>query len=296
MKVGLFLPSGGDKMMGGRDPRWSDLLAMTRAAEDAGFDFVGVLDHLDKYWECWSVLAGLAAATSRIGLISYVTCTTYRNPALLAKMAATVDEISNGRLIVGLGAGDSESEHRTYDIAHDHPVGRFEEAATIVARLLREGRLDYEGRYYTVRGCKLEPRSPRPNGPPILIGSLGGTRMQRITVELADIWSGGTMLTARNDVDAIGPLLDGLDAACRAGGRDPRSLGRMAEVLVEYAPGRSAAWTDNLPFTGSPAEIAERLLEYARLGIEYLMVWVEPNDVSGIEQLAEVLPLLRAHA
>ena len=292
LKVGLFLPTGGDKMMGGRDPRWADLLAMTELAEAVGFDFVGVLDHLDRYWEAWSLLAALAARTSRITLVSYVTCTSYRNPALVAKMAETVDEISGGRLILGLGAGDSDSEHATYGYPRDHPVGRFEEAATIITRLLREGRLDYEGQYYTVRHCELRPRGPRPNGPPILIGSLGGRRMQRITAELADIWSGGALLVTRNDPSALALLLADLDTVCRAHGRDPATLQRMSEVLVELTPGRSARWTDIPPFTGTPEQIAEHLLRFASLGVDYLQVWIEPNDVEGIESFGPVLDIL----
>ena len=84
-QVGIFLPTGGINMMGGRNPRWDDVLAMTQLAEQVGLDFVGVLDHLEDYWEGWTTLAGLAASTSTINLISYVSCTTYRNPGLLVE-------------------------------------------------------------------------------------------------------------------------------------------------------------------------------------------------------------------
>jgi alkanesulfonate monooxygenase SsuD/methylene tetrahydromethanopterin reductase-like flavin-dependent oxidoreductase (luciferase family) len=281
-------------MMGGQDARWADLLAMARRAEEVGFDFVGVLDHLVQFWEGWSVLAALAASTSRITLLSYVTCTSYRNPALVAKIADTVDEISGGRLVLGLGAGDSDSEHHIFGYPRDKPVGRFEEAATVITRLLREGRLDHDGPYHTLRDCELRPRGPRPQGPPILVGSLGGKRMQRITAELADIWSAGAMLVTRNDPHAITPLMRQLDDACRAAGRDPATLARMTEVLVEYPGGRSSTWTDIPPVTGTAREIAAHLRTYADLGVEYVHLWIEPNNLAGIEQFAPVIDYLRA--
>lgn len=290
-KIGIFLPTGGINMMGGRNPRWDDLLAMTRLAEEIGLDFVGVLDHLEDYWEGWTTLAALAASTSQIDLISYVTCTTYRNPGLLAKMVDTVDEISNGRLLLGLGAGDSDTEHRIYGYPRETPVARFEEAASIIRTLLRDGRIDHAGEFYTLRDCELRPRGPRPNGPPIIIGSLGGPRMLRLTVEHADIWSGATLLTA-NTAAGVAPLMQRVDAACAKAGRDPATLQRMAEILVEFPGGRASTWTDKPPISGSPEEMAARLQEYIDLGFEYLHLWIEPNNVTGIEQFAPVLELL----
>jgi alkanesulfonate monooxygenase SsuD/methylene tetrahydromethanopterin reductase-like flavin-dependent oxidoreductase (luciferase family) len=109
--------------------------------------------------------------TERVELAPLVTCTGYRNPALLAKIADTVDEISGGRLILALGAGWHEPEYRAFGFPYDHRVGRFEEALAIIVPLLREGRVDFQGQYYQVRDCVLEPRGPRAGGPPILIGA-----------------------------------------------------------------------------------------------------------------------------
>ncbi|MEX2314081.1 MAG: LLM class flavin-dependent oxidoreductase, partial [Thermomicrobiales bacterium] len=163
LKLGTYLPTGGERMMGGADPRWDDVVSMARTAEEVGFDFVGVLDHLyENYWEGWAILSALAASTSRIELMSYVSCTSYRNPALLAKIAETVDEISGGRLILGLGAGDSDTEHRVFGFPRDKPVSRFAEAVEIVTTLLRDGRIDFNGEYYQLRDCELRPRGPRP--------------------------------------------------------------------------------------------------------------------------------------
>jgi alkanesulfonate monooxygenase SsuD/methylene tetrahydromethanopterin reductase-like flavin-dependent oxidoreductase (luciferase family) len=291
-QLGIFVPTGGINMMGGKNPRWDDVLAMTQLAEEVGLDFACILDHFEDYWEGWTTLAALAASTSKIQLISYVSCTTYRNPGLLAKMVDTVDEISKGRLLLGLGAGDSDSEHHVFGYPRDTPVARFEEAVSIIRPLLREGRIDHAGRFYTLRDCELRPRGPRPGGPPIIIGSLGGPRMLRLTVEHADIWSGATLLTA-NTAAGVAPLMARVDAACEAAGRDPATLQRMAEILVSFPDGRAETWTDMPPISGSTEEMAASLQEYIDLGFDYLNLWIEPNDISGIERFAPVIEALR---
>src|SRR5262245_19852203 len=142
-QIGLILPYS-DLYLGGITPHWSDLAALAQLAEDVGFDSVWVPDHLlfrfpgvatGGAWECWSLLAALAAVTSRVALGPIVTCTAYRNPALLAKIAATVDEISGGRLILGLGAGWHEPEYHAFGYPFDHRFDRFEEALTIITGL-----------------------------------------------------------------------------------------------------------------------------------------------------------------
>lgn len=297
MRIGIFLPVGGKNMMGGKDARWADLLAMARLAEETGFDFVAGLDHLDDFWEGWSLLAALAASTSTIGLLSYVTCTTYRNPALLAKIADTVDEISGGRLILGLGAGDSPSEHYRYGYPRDRPVARFEEALTIIRTLLREGRFDFKGEFYEVRECELRPRGPRPEGPPILIGSLGGKRMQRLTAQHADIWACSLPLTLNTLEGADAPLA-AMDAMCRKHGRDPETLEKMIELVVQYPGGMadqwegSESWENPEPLeliTGDAEEVAETLHAFHRKGFSSANIWVEPCNLEGIEQLARAL-------
>ena len=172
LKVGIFLPFG-ELMLDGATPRWADLLAMARLAEDAGFDSLWLGDHLLMpfpahpsgaigAWDCWSLLAALAAGTRRAELGPLVLCTGYRNPALLAKMADMVEEISGGRLVLGLGAGWAEGEHRAFGYPFDHRASRFEEAVQIIQGLLREGHVDFAGRYYQAHDCELRPRGPRP--------------------------------------------------------------------------------------------------------------------------------------
>lgn len=278
--------------MGGADARWSDLCAMAREAEAVGFDFVTILDHLDGHWEGWTMLSALAASTSQLNLVSYVSCTTYRNPALLARMADTLDEISDGRLVLGLGAGDSDTEHHHYGFPRDTPVSRFEEALTIIRRLLQDGHCDFHGEHYDINDCTLSPRGPSSSGPPIVIGSLGGRRLLRLAVQHADIWT-GAMHLYDNDIAQLAPALERVDDACLRYGRDPSTLARMTEALVQFPGGRAATWTNMSPISGTPEHIAESLLAYQDLGISMMPIWIEPNTIEGIHAFAPVIDILR---
>ena len=191
MKIGVQLPEVE------RDVRWAEVRAMALLAEDVGFDSLWVGDHLlyrtpegtpRGPWEAWSQLAALAAATTRVELGPLVAATSFHAPAMIAKKAATIDEISGGRLILGLGAGWHETEYRAFGFPFDHRVSRFEEAFTIIRTLLREGEIDFDGRFYQARDCALRPRGPRAAGPPIMVGSIG-ERMLAITAPHVDLWN-----------------------------------------------------------------------------------------------------------
>ena len=174
LKVGLFLPLW-EESTRGRVPPWTEVLERAQAAEAVGFDSLWVPDHLilrfpdtetEGVWEGWSILAALAAVTGRVELGQLVTCTAFRNPALLAKMADTVDEISGGRLTLALGAGWHEPEFQAFGYPFERRVSRFEEAVTIIHGLLKQGQIDFEGTYYQARDCELRPRGPRPSQGP----------------------------------------------------------------------------------------------------------------------------------
>ena len=195
LKVGLLLPVI-EGTMAGDTPRWTDVLAIARRAEELGFDSLWVSDHLlfrlpgreqkpVGMWEGWTLLAALAAATSRIELGPFVSCMSFRNPALTAKMADTIDEISGGRLILGLGAGWHEPEYTAFGFPFDHRASRFEEGFTIIRSLLRDGHVDFAGEWHQARDCELRPRGPRPQGPPLMIGTKG-PRMLRMTLPHVD--------------------------------------------------------------------------------------------------------------
>ena len=293
--VGLMLPDTEREMAGGT-ARWADLAAMARTAEACGFDSIWVSDHLlfrfegkepQGTWECWSLLAALAAVTSRVEIGTLVSCTGFRNPALLAKTADTVDEISGGRLVLGLGAGWHEPEYDAFGYPFDHRAGRFAEALTIISGLLRHGEVDFRGTYHAARDCELRPRGPRRQGPPIMIGS-SGERMLRLAARHADIWNAW----GKQDPAEIPPLRATVDGACRAEGRDPASMARSVSMLVDL-PGAAGRPREEPPFVTGDAETIEGTLRgMAREGIGHVMVVLDPNTVAGIEALAPVLERL----
>jgi probable F420-dependent oxidoreductase len=300
LKVGVQLPEVE------REVRWTELLGMTRAIEDLGYDSVWVGEHLlyrwaDRDprgpWEAWSMLAAIAASTERIEFGPLVACTNFHNPALLAKQAATIDEISGGRLILGLGAGWNETEFRAFGIPFDHRVDRFEEAFTIIRTLLRDGAIDFDGRFYQARDCELLPRGPRPNGPPLMIGS-NGPRMLRIAAPHVQAWNSWFAHTG-NVPDGVIPLRDLVDEACRAVGRDPSEVERTVAVLVRFPGGTgrvqgSYAAPQQTPLEGTPDEMAEVLSAYAREGIGHVQLVLDPITRSSIEAFAPVLARLDA--
>ena len=295
LRVGIQLPEVE------RVVRWPEYVAMARAAEDVGFDTLWLGDHLlyrwpgrepRGPWEVWTMLAALAASTSRIRLGPLVASTAFHAPALLAKLAATVDEVSGGRLVLGLGAGWNDTEFGAFGFPFDHRIDRFEEAFTIIRTLLREGAIDFEGRYYEARHCELLPRPARPGGPPILIGS-SGPRMLRITMPHADAWN-VWYADIGNSPAGLPPYLERVDEACREVGRDPASVERTAAVQVTVARGRgrlagSGKGAGLPPLAGPPEQIAEGLRSYARLGIAEVQLVVDPIDLGAIEELAAVL-------
>ena len=301
LKVGVQLPEVE------REVRWPELLDMARALEDLGYDSLWFGEHLlyrwrDRAprgpWEAWAMLAGLAAATRRIELGPLVACTAFHNPAVLAKRADTIDEISGGRLILGLGAGWNETEFRAFGIPFDHRIDRFEEAFAIIRGLLRAGAIDFDGRYYQARDCELLPRGPRAatGGPPLMIGSIG-ERMLRITAPHVDSWNAWYADTG-NTPAGVAPLRDKVDAAAREAGRDPTAIERTVAVQVRMPGGTgrtmgdSDAKQDVAPLQGPPEAMAEELRAYAREGIGHVQLVLDPITRDSIEGFAPVLALL----
>ncbi len=299
MQVGVQLPEVE------REVRWPELLDMVRAIEDLGYDSVWVGEHLlyrwdDRPargpWEAWTMLAGLAAVTSRIELGPLVACTNFHNPALLAKQAATIDEISGGRLILGLGAGWNEAEFRAFGFPFDHRIDRFDEAFTIIRTLLQEGAVDFDGRFYQARDCELLPR-PRPGGPPLMIGSRG-PRMLRISLPHVQSWN--VWFSDTGNSPAGVPVLRALvDDACRDVGRDPAEVERTVAVHVRFPDGEGRIQGDYAqptypPLTGSPDEMAAVLRAYELEGIGHVQLVMDPITLGSIEAFAPVLDRFRA--
>jgi probable F420-dependent oxidoreductase len=301
LRIGIQLPEVEYEV------RWPELCAMARLAEDAGFDSLWVGDHLlyrglgpgqDETrgpWEAWTTLAGLAAVTERVRIGPLVACTAFHAPPMLAKMAATVDEISGGRLVLGLGAGWNETEFRAYGFPFDHRVSRFEEAFTIIRTLLRDGAIDFDGEYYQARDCELVPRRPG-GGPPLLIGSNGG-RMLRATLPYVAGWNSWFSDTGNTPAGAR-RLSAMVDEACAAVGREPGSIERSVAVLVRLTGGRGreqGGYADDAPepLSGTADEIAAGLRAYADAGMDEVQLVLDPITEASIAELAPVLERLR---
>jgi len=298
LRIGIQLPEVE------REVRWPELLDMIRAIEDLGFDSIWLGEHLlyrwpDRPprgpWEAWTELAAIAAVTSRVEFGPLVACTNFHNPALLAKQAATIDEISSGRFILGLGAGWNETEFRAFGLPFDHRVDRFEEAYTIIRGLLQDGAVDFEGRFYQARDCELLPRGPRPGGPPLLIGS-NGPRMLRITMASAHAWN-SWFSDFGNRPEGIGRLRDVVDSACRDVGRKPSEVARTVAVMVRLPGGGGriqGGYVENppQPLEGPPAVMAEALHAFAGEGIGHVQLVLDPITVDSIRAVAAVLPEL----
>src|SRR5919112_494142 len=231
-KVGVQLPEVE------RFVPWPAYKDLALRAEAAGYDSIWVGDHLiydlpdgstRGPYEAWTTLAAIAAVTERVELGPLVAATSFHAPAMLAKKAATVDEISGGRLILGLGAGWNRPDYDAFGFPYDHRVSRFEEAFTIIRELLATGSTDFRGDYYAVDRAELLPR-PRPGGPLLMVGSIG-ERMLRITLPHVAAWNAWGPWFG-NTPAGYGPVRQQVDAACRSVGRDPAEVERSVALVV----------------------------------------------------------------
>jgi alkanesulfonate monooxygenase SsuD/methylene tetrahydromethanopterin reductase-like flavin-dependent oxidoreductase (luciferase family) len=283
---------------------WPELLSMASAAEDGGFDSVWVGDHLlydlpggrtRGPWEAWTSLAAIAVATERVEIGPLVASTSFHAPAMLAKQAATVDAISNGRLILGLGAGWNEREYRAFGFPYDHRVSRFEEAFTVIRTLLRAGQIDFAGAYYRVENCVLDPGPVRPGGPPLLLGSVG-PRMMRIGLPHVDAWN-VWWNDYGNTVDGFAAVKGRVDEAATQSGRRPAEISATAAVLVGMPGGSGRLMGENAkppvrPVQGTPDDLAAHITAMADAGADHLQLVVDPITHDSVEQLADALAVL----
>ncbi len=312
MKTGLLLPAW-SYAVEGATLNARALLAFAQLAVDAGFASLWVSDHFlnepyldyaamdiqfpDEYrgiksgqWECWSLLAALAARTTDVTLGTLVTNTAFRNPALLARIIDTVDDISGGRLVVGLGAGDFATEHRAFGYDFERPIARFEEALSIIRPLLRGETLTHQGEFYRTQSAVLLPKSLRGEGPPIMVGLLrGGPRMLRLVAQYADQWN--CMLPfADSRVESYIAAWQQVHAACEKHHRDPATLAR--NVTVGVCLNDNYPLPGALPLRGSRQQLIDACLTYREQGVETLSMVVEPCTEASLEALAPILAAL----
>jgi len=279
-----------------REVRWPEYVTMARAAEGAGFDSIWIGDHYlyrndgrpeRGPWEAWTLLAGLATVTQRVKLGPLVACLGFHDPAVLAKMAATVDEISGGRLIFGMGAGWNRTEFDAFGIPYDRRASRFEEAFEIVRRLLDGERVTFDGEFHRTGDAVLLPTPSR--RPALMIGSTG-ERVLRASLPHVDAWN--------TWFDWFGNTPEGFAAGnatitrmCEEVGRDPSEVRRSACVLVRLDDA-SRERPDEFALRGSPAQIADDLRAMGQAGTDEVIVVMDPSTEASIDALGDVLALL----
>jgi len=293
LRVGIQLPEVE------REVRWPEYLAMARAAEEVGFDSVWMGDHLlyrdDRRsergpWEAWTMLAALAAVTERVTLGPLVASAAFHAPAMLAKLAATVDEVSGGRLVLGIGAGWNEVEFRAFGFPFDHRVERFAEAFESVRRLLAGERVTLHGRYHRVDDVVVLPRPAR--RVPLMLGSTG-ERMMAIALPHVDAWNTWFDLYG-NTPEGFAAESAKVTAAAERAGRDPAEIERSACCLVvlDRSADERPIPEGCPPLEGSAEAIADRLRSMAEAGADEAILVVSPIAERSIRDLAETLAAL----
>ena len=277
MRIGVTLPLAEDDTEDGRSPTFAETLAYAQHAEALGLDSIWVFDHLlfrsagepdEGIREAWTTLAALATVVPRVELGALVMCASFRNPGLMAKMAATLDDLSGGRLILGLGSGWHEPEYDAFGFPFDHRVGRFAEDLEITARLLRKERVSFDGRWRQLDDAVLIPAPER--AVPVLVAAKG-PRMLRLTATWAEAWN---VAWFSGVDDRLRGQLSALDEACTDVGREPTTLRRTVGLRLddeEVADGsRLASVFDGL----------------AAVGVDDAIIWSTSKSLSALDRIA----------
>lgn len=307
VRFGLFFPQVGLP--------FATLLERARLAERLGYDSVLFVDHMwgrgrpeEDHLEAWTLMSAITAATQTLRVGSLVLCNSFRNPALLAKMAASLDSIGGGRLILGLGAGWMEEEYRAYGYPFPRLRARIEqldEALEVVGRLLSEPRATFQGKYYAVEDAVNLPKPAQRPRPPILIGGAGERRLLRVVARHADIWN-----CPNNHAADLPRKLDVLREHCAAIGRDPAEIEVSEQCVIvigrderdfdrKWAQARATlgkAWEiEKAGFYGTPPRVVEQIRARTEQGVSFFTFLLPGNhDPESLELLAkEVLPALR---
>jgi alkanesulfonate monooxygenase SsuD/methylene tetrahydromethanopterin reductase-like flavin-dependent oxidoreductase (luciferase family) len=286
VRVGIQLPEVE------REVRWPEVAAIARAAEESKFDSIWVGDHLlyrgpgrpeRGPWDAWTQLAALAVITTRVRLGPLVAATAFHSPGVIARMAASIDEISGGRFTLGLGAGWNEPEFRAFGFPFDHTVSRFEESFEIIRRLLAGEHATFNGEFHSVDDALLLP--PPRRTVPIMLGS-NGARMLGIALPHVDAWN--TWYSSYgNTPDGFANLRSDVDAACVRAGRDPGELIHSACVLVRVADGVGERPHDAPPVAAK--DLAAHLRLLAEAGADEAILVLDPIDERSTRQVANAI-------
>ncbi len=295
MKIGLILLLGEDEAIGAPPP-YAQIRSNALTAEASGLDSIWVYDHLlyhfpDKepqgVWEGWTIGSALAEATQRVELGTLVLCTAFRNPAVTAKMAVTLDEVSQQRLTLGIGAGWHPAEFEAFGLNFSHKVDQFEEATKIIAPLVHEGAVDFVGEYVSAPNCIMLPKPSRHI--PLLIAGKQ-PRMMSLVAQYADsyntCWWG--------DVSATETDRNNLKAACDAIDRDFSEIEFTAGVVIrfdEFLGPSDEALDPQKVLSGTVEQIADGLRAYRTAGVDHVIANIDPLTTEGIGALARAREL-----
>ena len=294
-EIGAVIPiiqSGPDRSV----PGWSEVRDQARRAEEIGFDTIWTPDELlwqvedgppRGAWDGISMAGAVAAVTSRAKVGTWVMSALHRNPGIIAKTVETLDEISGGRFVFGLGAGHEwPGQARAFGLPEDRIFARFEEALEIIVPLIREGRATFEGTYHAARDLQQEPRGPRAGAIPLMIGG-NGPKGQRLAVRYADIYS----CYIEESLDEVAARLVSLETICAEVGRDPSSIGRSVGAWarpLEPAGGRPGS------LSGSAEEITEAVRALRAAGFNRVELMYLPGTLEALEALAPVVEAIHA--
>jgi alkanesulfonate monooxygenase SsuD/methylene tetrahydromethanopterin reductase-like flavin-dependent oxidoreductase (luciferase family) len=299
LDIGLALQTFQTPMTG-ETPAWEHIRRTAIEAEAMGFNTVWVPDELlwdfeewggaHGFWECVAMTGAVAATTSTIEVGTWVLSALHRNPGLTAKAAATIDEISGGRFLFGFGSGHSGGQGKAFGFAPDRVVSRYEEALEIIVPLLREGSVDFDGKYHSASGLKQLPTGPRPTGIPLMLGG-HKPRTIGLAVAHADIWSG--FATESSLPEAFTGMLSLVDQACEEAGRDPATLGRSIGVWLEAGKTSKAEEMGlGVPLSGTPEQVADSLGAFVEMGVTRVELNLVPGQRQAFDLAAETLSLL----
>ncbi|MEO7000517.1 MAG: LLM class flavin-dependent oxidoreductase [Ktedonobacterales bacterium] len=298
-KIGWICSTQDDEHEG-RTPRYREIQTMAQEVERLGLDSFWVADHVlyrpsanpveeRGMWEALTFLSALAATTSRITLGTLVAPTSFRNPALLAKMADSLDEVSDGRFVLGIGAGWHKPEYDAFGYPFDHLASRFEEAVQVIVPLLRDGHVDFHGQYATAENAVLRPRGPSPHGPRVLIAGRR-PKMLRLVARYTAAWN--TAWHTKPEV--VAERWAEMQAICREEGRDPATLELTCGVVARISlPGEPAIEDHAESISGTPEAVATALRGFIDVGVQHLILAVEPQQRDTPERLGRVVDLLQ---
>lgn len=295
-RIGLYIDLW-DQGVDGKEYGWKDVKGMAQIAEQNNFDTFSLPDRLHIWghgqWESTTMLAAVAAVTSTIKLEIGVMRSIYRNPTLVGKIVDSIQEISGGRLILGLGAGSDVGENKEYGYPENYRYSRFEESLQILLSLLHTGKADFQGRFYQANNCMLTHRESKHPVPPLFIAAKG-PKMLRLAARHADIWN---IPIVPDSPDGWKTHLKDLEEACEEVGRDPATLEKHAIVAIPSPnkdikhPGEGF---DGTPLSRDARQAADQVEVFFEAGFKEILLWPAVCSAQAVEEMVPLVELLKS--